>query len=165
VSIEEICKKAKTSRVTYYKYFPNKEKLALELLKTEVENSFEEFDRIMNSEEDFESKVQKTIQMKIRGTKNISLEFMHDIHDGDFKELQEYLVKSTSRSKQKITDYFLLARSKGEIRKDIKMEFIMLFLDHLQNIIYDERLESIYNSPTDAIGDVTSFFFYGVIGK
>ena len=165
VSIEEICKKAQTSRVTFYKYFPNKEKLALELLKTIIEKSFQDFDEIMNSSDDFESKIEKTIQMKIRGTENISLELLHDIHDGDFKELQEYFTKSTIRSKQVITDYFLQAQARGEIRKDLKIEFIMYFLDHLQNVIYDERLEAMYNSPTESIGDITSFFFYGVMGK
>ena len=165
VSIEEICKKAGTSRVTYYKYFPNKESLALELLKSEIEKSFIEFDEIMNSPLDFETKIEKIIQMKLRASKDISLELMHDIHDGDFKQLHEYIFRSTTRSIKVISEYFSEAQLKGEIRSDLKIEFIMYFLDQMQNMIYDEKLESLYNSPNDAIGEITSFFFYGVIGK
>ena len=62
-------------------------------------------------------------------------------------------------------DDFRRAQKTGEIRADIKPEFILYFLNHLTEIITDERLVSLYPDPEHMIAEVMSFFFYGIMPR
>lgn len=165
ITIEDICKKAGTSRVTFYKYFPNKEALALHIIKELTEESFEEYDLIMNSEDSFKTKVEKTIQLKLKRTDEISNELLNDIYGGEFKSLYNLLEESLQRSLTKIEQDFKTAQEKGEIRSDMKIEFMLHLLNHMMTLSTDPLMEKMFPNPVDLIGEILQFFFYGVMPR
>lgn len=165
VSVEEICKKAGTSRVTFYKYFPNKTDLALHLLNEIIDRAFKDYDEIMKSDLSFEQKVEGTIQLKLEGTRDFSMEFLHDIYSGEFPELSDFFMKTVQKSMKNIKDDYTEAQKDGLIRKDIKIEFILYFMNHLQNMISDPELEDLYDSTADLAGELVRFFFYGIMPR
>ena len=57
------------------------------------------------------------------------------------------------------------AQKKGEIRSDIKPEFIHYFLNHMFTLAEDENLARLYDSPQDLIMELTNFFFYGILPR
>ena len=57
------------------------------------------------------------------------------------------------------------AQKRGDIRKDLKPEFIMYFLNKMMELIQDEHLESLYPNPQDLIMELTNFFFYGIMPR
>ncbi|MBN2410872.1 helix-turn-helix transcriptional regulator, partial [candidate division KSB1 bacterium] len=50
VTIEEICKKARVSKMTFYKFFQNKIELAIVMLKKLYDDAEEDLDKITNSD-------------------------------------------------------------------------------------------------------------------
>ena len=66
---------------------------------------------------------------------------------------------------QMVLNDYLKAQKRGDIRKDIKPEFILYFLNHMITMTDDDQLSSLYSSPQDMIMELTNFFFYGILPR
>ena len=66
---------------------------------------------------------------------------------------------------QMITDIFKKAQNKGEIRKDLNLDFIIFLMGKMASMIEDEELLNMFNSPTELIVELTAFYFYGMMPR
>ena len=57
------------------------------------------------------------------------------------------------------------AQRKGEIRKDMKPEFINFILNHMVELGSDPILNSLYPNAQEMILELTNFFFYGILPR
>ena len=165
VSIEEICKEANVSKMTYYKHFKNKDELIKYIIELITGAAMKKYREIMDSDISFEKKVEKSIQLKMESTDEMSQEFFDDFHKNASPELREYFNNLVHRNLQTILNDYVEAQKKGYIRADINPQFIMYFLDKILEMCKDENLMKIYKRPQDLITEVTRFFFYGILSR
>lgn len=163
VSIENICQEAGTSRATFYKYFDNKENIAIYIIKSVIDQAMADYEKIMSTDMDFETKVRKTIDFKIKTSNDISKEFLKDLYSGEYIELDSYYRKATEDSIKMVRRDFEQAQYDGYIRMDVKIEFLLYFLNKLGEMVNDDILLSLYGSTSELIGELMKFFFYGVM--
>lgn len=165
VTIEEVCREANVSKMTFYKHFKNKMELIKYLLNQIYDKAMKEYREIMDSNLSFPDKVKKSIDLKMIQTQNISNEFMDDYVRHADPEMLEFLNQIKTKNLKMIVDDYTEAQKNGEIRNDIKPEFILYFLNHMFEMIQDENLEKMYSNPQDLIMEMTNFFFYGVLPR
>ena len=165
VNIGEICEKANVSRATFYKYFDNKEKLALYILKSVVEEGILDYTEIMNSDHDFETKINLTIQLKIKGAQDLSQEFLNDVYKDEFTEISAYFNRVKAENLNRLIEDYRQAQLDGNIRQDIKIEFILYLLNKVNEMVIDENLSPLYENVSDKIEAVIRFFFYGIFPR
>ncbi len=163
VTIEEICKEATVSKMTFYKFFSNKTELVKSIMDEIYTSSVEEYRNFMDSDLPFTEKVARTIQMKREGIKTVSNEFFQDLVKHPEPELSSYMERITNENVKMISDYFTIAQKEGDIRKDINVGFIIYFMNHMLEMSHDENLVSLYDDPRDLIMELTNFLFYGVL--
>jgi len=162
VSIEEICLKANVSKMTFYKFFKNKTELVKYILNKIEEESINEYQSIMGQNIPFHKKVVQTINMKLRSVDQMSPEFYADLHQNAVREVSEHFHNISGRVSELIVDDYKKAQKNGEIRKDLKIEFIIYQLEKLFAMAGDKNLINLYDSPQDLIMELTRFFFYGI---
>lgn len=162
VSIEEICKKAGVSKMTFYRFMPNKTALAKAVFDEVVEEGLQRFKSILVEETDSAEKIRKMVQMKMEGTDSISKEFLQDFYNNDELGLKEHIEKKTEQSWKEILKDFKDAQEKGWFRRDLKPEFLFYFSQKMGEMIVDEKLLKLYNSPQELILELTNFFSYGI---
>ena len=165
VTIEEVCREANVSKMTFYKHFKNKMELIKFLLNHIYDKAIKQYRDIMDSDIPFSEKVKKTIDLKLESSKDISNEFMNDYVRHANSEMVKFLNQKKDENLKMIVNDYLQAQKNGDIRKNIKPEFILYILNHLQEMIKDEQLKNIYNNPQDVIMEFTNFFFYGVLPR
>ena len=163
ITVEEICSEANISKMTFYKYFKNKIDLTKYLIEKVSKEQMNDYRRIMAKEITFEEKVRHMIQLKNEQTYMISQEFFDDLCKNPIPELVELLAEIRSESLKEILNYFEIARENGDIREDIKPEFILYILKQLSEMNKDENLIQLYRNPNEVIMELTNFFFYGII--
>src|ERR1035437_5375665 len=76
ITIEEICAKANVSKMTFYKYFPNKNELIKHLMNSclaQVEKTINDFDGM---EVPFTEKIKILLRLKEESTGKFSKEFL-----------------------------------------------------------------------------------------
>ena len=165
VTIEEVCHEANVSKMTFYKHFKNKMELIIYLINHITDKAMKQYREIMDSNIPFPEKVKKSIALKLESSKDMSNEFYDDYVRHADKEMLALLHEKSNEMMGAILNDYIEAQKNGEIRQDIKPEFILYFLNHLLEMGKDERLEKIYNNPQDMIMEFINFFFYVVLQR
>lgn len=165
VTIEEICKEAGVSKMTFYKFFPNKIEFAKIILEVEFEGSLNKFEHIIHGDLSFPEKVKRMLILKLGGTKDISKEFISDIYKNPDMGLKQFIEKQKQKSLGLFVDFLTDSQKNGLIRKDIKIDFILYYLNQTSQVFDDKQLVSKYDHPQDLIMESMNFMFYGVLPR
>jgi AcrR family transcriptional regulator len=165
VSIEEICKEAGVSKMTFYKFFKNKSSLVISIFETLTRSQMQIYRDFWESDCSMEEKVQKTIELKLENSENVSMEFIHDILKSGDKELLEYFNQRSHEALDMVRYDYRDAQEKGLIRQDLSIGFIMYMMNHIGEMMVDEKLASQYTDGAAMLRDLLEFFFYGIMPK
>ena len=150
--------------MTFYKFFKNKDDLAKRLIVTLMDEGQVAFDGIMSQDVAFVEKTSQFIQLKLEYGRRISKEFYRDLL-GYTPEIHDFMMERTQQGVHQMLDIFSEAQQKGEIRKDLNLEFLSFMLDHLLELREDPRLLSIFPNTYELTRDWMNFIFYGIMGK
>ena len=151
--------------MTFYKHFKNKNELVKSMVMDMTEEALEKYRVLMESDISFEEKVRKIIDMKVEGTEQMSQEFFNDYLPHAEPEIIEFVQQRAHEIMDLIIKDFANAQKKGEIRKDVRIEFIYWYLNKMFDLLADESLERIYPTPGEMIADMVNFFFYGIMPR
>lgn len=162
VTIHEICEKSGVSKMTFYKQFPNKTELAKTVFTKEVEEGMEKFNQLMEEDIPVAEKIRRMILLKAEGTNNISREFMEDFYLGTEAELQNFVETKTGEAWNRLLKDWEKAQENGIFRNDFKPEFLLHISFKMVELLKDEKLLNLYESPQDLILEFTRFIAYGI---
>ena len=165
VTIEEICKEAGVSKMTYYKYFTNKIDLVKTIMDSILQVSLIKYKSIMASDLPYPEKVVELIHLKKDQVEHMSSEFFKDYVQSGDPDLISYLEQLSGESMQMFLDDFRKAQDNGDIRQDLKIEFIMYVMNHLIEMASEDALLNIYDQPQDLVMEITNFLFYGILNR
>jgi len=163
VSIEEICRKANVSKMTYYKHFQNKTELAKEIFNDVVEEGEKQFREIMASNVSPAVKVKEMMLMKLNGTNDISPEFMHDFYSGGDPEMTAFVVERTRQAWDMLKDDYKKAQVNGIFRSDFNPELLLKVQFKLTELMEDESITCMYNSRQELIMEFANLLVYGIV--
>jgi len=162
VSVEEICKKAEVSKMTFYRCFENKTEFAKTIFSDAVSEGIKKFNEILIADITSSEKLHRIILMKLEGADNISQEFLIDFYSSPDTELKIFVEETTRSSWDEIIKGFRFAQEKGWFRKDFKPEFLFYISQRISPMVNDENLLKLYDNPQDLIIEFTNFFTYGI---
>lgn len=165
VTVEEICKEAGVSKMTFYRRYANKDHAAVEILEQLMRNGIEQHNAIMHQNKPFPEKINELLELKYQESTNISAEFINDIYRRDDSELSDIIQEYSTKSEKLILSDFENAKKEGWVREGIKPEFILYILHLLQEKIQDEKFIALFANTKEAIVQITDFFFYGMFNK
>ena len=165
VTIEEICKEAGVSKMTYYKFFANKMDLVKILMDDILKTSLVKYRQIMDSDVSYPEKVVQMVELKRDQVKTMSNEFFRDYVQSADPEMINYLNQISQESMKMFVDDFSKAQKDGDLRKDVKIDFIMLMMNHMIEMTHDDHLLDLYDNPQDLVMEIINFLFYGILNR
>ncbi|MBK5209780.1 MAG: TetR/AcrR family transcriptional regulator [Flavobacteriaceae bacterium] len=163
VTVEEICSEAGISKMTFYRNFKNKNEVAEKVIDNFTQSYMSKYKSIMNDEEPFKFKAQKLVALEHETVIGISQEFIKDIYQKDDSELVNKLEKFRKNVINDMMFEFKQAQEKGEIRKDLNLDFMLYMLNDINDKILDEKLNKMFPKKEDLVMQLTNFFFYGIL--
>jgi AcrR family transcriptional regulator len=163
VSIEEICQKANVSKMTYYKFFPNKIELAKTIFNRVVEEGEKRFREIMNDDTTPAEKIRNMMLMKLESTNDISPEFMQDFYTGREPELKTFVEKRTHEAWDILKNDLNEAKKAGIFRKDLRPDLLIRIQYKLMDLLDDESFTAMFDSQQEMIMELANLLVYGVI--
>lgn len=165
ITIEEICRTARVSKMTFYKYFPNKTGLAKTVLQRLADAQTATYRNIMAQGIPFEEKVRQTIRMKLEAGGRMGNEWPREILENPDSEIGRFLQHMIAEITGQIRRDYEEAQKNGDIRPDVRMDFIFFFLGHIQTMLQDKRLLGMYDSIEALTAELVNFFFWGILPR
>jgi len=165
VTVEEICKEAGVSKMTFYRNFSNKQDLAIEVLRQLSEEGIGKYRAIMGQDIPFAEKVKQSLILKYESAQDISVEFLKDVYQSGDKEILAFLENLRRERMREVMNDFQHAQEQGWIRQDLKLSFILHMLNKMHEHMMDEHLMGMYSDPRALIMDLSTFFFYGILPR
>ncbi|MCU7500083.1 MAG: TetR/AcrR family transcriptional regulator [Ignavibacteria bacterium] len=162
VTIEEICQRASVSKMTFYKYFANKDKLIKFMMETWFRESERIMREVMEMEVPFNEKILLLLKLKEEYSQKLSLEFFAEYVNPE-GDLALFIKEFYHKSVAVFIDFVKKAQEKGEVRRDIKPEFLIAVLNQLLEMAKNQDLVKLYPSVTDFSLEVNNFFYCGIL--
>lgn len=157
VTVEEICRKAKVSKMTFYKYFPDKIALAHHIWRAVIEEAITKIDEFDALNIPFQEKLKRIFEYTDQLTTRMENDFVKDFIALDLDHLDQ------DRALQRMTKLFTDAQQRGEVRPDIKPEFLLAIHDKTHELMHDEQLLKLYPDYTAYNRECFNFFCYGIL--
>lgn len=162
VSIEDICKKASVSKMTFYRLFSNKTDLAKRILDDTIADSMVKFREVMDVQCTADERMRRIIALKMEGTKEISREFIEDVYTDTGSELQIYMMQKIQESMQSFVSMFKEAQQRGIFRADFKPELLLALSRQMTAILEDKSILNLYENPQQIIIELTTIIAFGI---
>ena len=156
ITVEEICRTADVSKMTFYKYFDNKMGLVKHIWESWVEKLFNKLDEINAMDIPFPEKIETIYKWKWSFASQMSPAFMEDFL---------HIEVDAERITQRFMEFIIESQKKGDIRTEIHPEFIMAVLDKLYELKRDEKLRNRYSSLEDFNRELKDFLWYGLLPR
>ena len=166
VTIEEVCSEAGVSKMTFYRFFPNKIELAKDVISNIFDKTEKDYKALMSRDIPFEEKIKEQVRMKFEGTVNISEAFVADVYSGWNDELKTFFNDITVRMVKLVRDDYVKAQQEGAIRKDVNIDFIFYLSNKMTEMVSDPQLIAMYNNNVQsAIMEFMNMMFYGIVPR
>lgn len=162
VSIEEICREAKVSKMTFYKFFPNKIALVHSILSEIYDESLNEFKDILASNIEFTEKMKQLFILKRKSAQGISIELLKDINQLQDDKLSLLIEEKGKESLNLFIDFLIESQKNKLMRSDIKIDFVLFQLNQMNLIFENPNLVNQYENPEELIMESMRFLFYGL---
>lgn len=162
ITIEEICAKANVSKMTFYKYFPNKNELIKRILNSWLKQVEQTIDEFAGMDIPFTEKIRRLLELKKESTGKISREFMAEYMNPD-PDLQNFVKDFYTRATSLFVEFIKKAQEKGDVRRDIKPEFLVAVLNKMLELAKDKTLVGLYPRVTDFSLEINNFIYCGIL--
>jgi AcrR family transcriptional regulator len=156
VSVEEICREAGVSKMTFYKYFPNKVELIRTIRDNWIGEGFARFDEINAMNLPFPEKIDLMTRWEVEFSSRINAEFLREMLS---------LSDVEQRFKRGYLGNISRAQGKGEIRADIHPEFLWLVQKKLGELFREEAWKSIDLEFGQFQEQLRSLLYFGLLTR
>jgi AcrR family transcriptional regulator len=156
VTVEEICREAGASKMTFYKYFPNKTALVKYIKRSWTEEGFKKFDEIKAMNIPFNQKIQLMTRWKTEFAAKISSEFIRDLVG-----IEEEIEQIKRRYLQNISE----AQIEGDIRPDIAPEFLWMVINKLNELVKEEKWKGVCRDFADFQYQLRVLLYHGLLTR
>jgi AcrR family transcriptional regulator len=161
VTVEEICREAGASKMTFYKYFPNKMELVKHIWNEWFDEGYRRLEEIDAMDIPFSTKLQKIIEYKSEQLAKMSPESMDELLHTD-PELMTFFHTAQMKNLDLFMTFLKNAQARGDMRS-MRPELILAVLDKLNEIARDENLITLYRDHVEFVREIQLFLFYGIL--
>lgn len=165
VTIDEICREARTSKMSFYRFFPNKTELAKVVIDEFYNDGLKKFREILRANTSPAEKMQGLIKLKLEGSNDISNEFIQDLLTLNNPELSSFFSKKIKQVSDEGIKEFRNGQEEGWIRKDLNVEFMFFFFLKTASLMADPELIGQFGSPREMILEMSNLLIYGIVPR
>jgi AcrR family transcriptional regulator len=154
VTIEELCREAGASKVTFYKYFPNKVALVQHIHDSWTEEAFAKFDEINALEIPFIEKIDRMGRWKVEFAGRVNAAFVRELID---------IEHSHDEFKRRYLTNIANAQRDGDIRDDIDPELLWLVMEKTGELFRERRWEQVTGDFAEFQRQIRALLYYGLL--
>jgi AcrR family transcriptional regulator len=162
VTVEEICNKASVSKMTFYKYFNNKNDLIKNMLNGFMAQAESAINETKEMKIPFIEKIKLLLKLKYDSSSRFSREMLFDYINPE-PELQIFMKEFFDRGTDLFIKFIENAQLKGEVRQGIKPAFLIAVINKLVELAKDPNVTALYPNVLEFSLEINKFLYCGLM--
>jgi AcrR family transcriptional regulator len=163
VSVEEVCRLAGVSKVTFYKYFSGKDELILFIVRSLFDAMLARSGEILASPAEITEKFDDISLLKQSLMAEVGDEMTRAILT--HPAAKEYLLDIYQRSADMFREFVAREQRLGNINPTVNVELILALMLELNRMYSENRLEGIFSGVEDMIRQVNELLLKGMLAR
>ncbi len=164
ITVEEICRKSKVSRKTFYAYFENKNALVLKVLEKMTSEMIRSYTDLINDEsKSFSEKIRELLKLKFAANSKFSMEFVSDFFHPDETELLFFFQNIVNESLRLTKDFFSLAQQKGEMNPALNIDFVLWNMQKQMELCSTPEALGMFEDAQTMTRQISELIIYGIV--
>jgi len=163
-TVNDICNKALTSRVTFYKHFTDKNNIAQEIIQETIETYKAQFYKLLNSKFSYDELVINMISGKKRIITELGEKFVADAMTPN-SPLFSFLINKQHEHINIYNDFYNKLIEKKLINNRISFDVFMAIIDNFTNLLINPKITETYKTAGEKQEFIAQLIFYGLKGQ
>lgn len=159
VTVEELCRTAEISKMTFYKYFVNKWDIGRAVIDITFEKGLNYYNNMIQEDIPFAEKIEQILKITMVQINSFGAPFIEDLTDKRSPLNTHFSAKQKAVSRLSI-NFLTNAKNKGYIKKEIKIPFLLYILDRTTEFFNDPELISLMPDTKERGYELASLFLY-----
>ncbi len=156
VTVQEICRTAGVSKVSFYKHYRNKHDLVDRIRDDLIAEGFAAYDEISARDIPYPEKVDLMTRWRAEHLASLNDEFRRELFANPEVEAQV---------KKRFLANMSQARDQGHIRADIAGELVWLVSEKLQELVREGSWKQAFPDYEEFQKQMRRLFFYGLLSR
>jgi len=165
VTVDEICEKARTSKMTFYRQFRDKVELSLCLIEKRNLEAKDSVQRLFSEEISFSEKFKALIEMHDKYREEMGFRFLEDLTYSSDPRIISGLQGISRKMEQLSFQFIEMGRAQGFFDSRFKPEFILFLSVQINSIFKSPEMIKFYPDFSERLNAIHQFFYYGVTSK
>jgi len=156
VTVEELCREAGVSKMTFYKHFRNKVDLVETIRDEWIDEGFARFDEIKAMDIPFPRKIDLMTKWKAEWGSRINAGFVREL-----VSTEDAMTEFKRRYLANIRE----AQGQGEVRADIEPEFLWMVVNKLTELVKDGEVNELFPDQGEFPRQMRTLLWYGLLKR
>ncbi len=160
VTVEEICRTARISKMTFYKYFTDKWDIAKAVLDYLINEGLKIYDQLIEQPIPFDQKVEQILMLSNSQVHALGSAFLDDLVNPD-SPLYNYFTEHQKKFRELSIEFLQTAQKQGFLHNQVKMPVAMFMLNRLSELLNDPEFIRLMPNIEERAAEIAALFFHG----
>ena len=163
VSVEEICSRAKVSKVTFYRYYKSKDELILKIISLLFEDIRSRAWQELNSPLSLKEKFDRVAILKKEFTELLGEEIISGLFN--YPGVQSYYQNLSRNTFEDFKAFLYSQQEEGNINSGLNIELFLALLEELSSIVSRNKLLKHSKSYLDMVSQINEILISGIFNR
>jgi AcrR family transcriptional regulator len=163
VSVEELCRHAKVSKVTFYRYYKGKDELILQILRLLFDDVSARVREVLDSEIDLKLKFDRVAMIKQEFTRVLGDEIVGALFS--YHGIQEYFRELSRQSMEDFKTFLYREQASGRINPKLNIEMLLVLMGGINSMIAEHKMEAIGANYAELVAQINEILVYGLFSR
>ncbi|MDD2596776.1 MAG: TetR/AcrR family transcriptional regulator [Candidatus Cloacimonetes bacterium] len=163
VSVEELCRQAGVSKVTFYRYYKGKDELILNLLKILFDDMLCACNDVLNGDLSLKQKLDTVMILKQDFISLLGAEILEGLFH--HPSAREYYLRLSEESYESFREFLYREQQQGRINPGLNVEMFLALLKEVAKIFSDNSIAQYSTSFPELVTQVNDILVYGIFPR
>lgn len=164
-TVDDICKEANVSKMTFYRAYENKYDIIKEIIDENFQNLADNYQTIFDKNIPFVEKIMEIIYYNYKMNEGASQELIYDIVNQQHPAMKEFMQEKKDFYNSIVLKYVKIEQEKGNFRSDLNLDLVSFYLEHINELVVEPKLQGKFETPTELINQLTKMLYFGILSR
>lgn len=164
-TVDDICKEANVSKMTFYRAYENKYDIIKEIIDENYRDLASSYDAIFDKNIPFVEKIMEIIYYNYKMNEGASQELINDIVNQQHPAMKDFMQEKKDFYNSIVLKYVKIEQEKGNFRSDLNLDLVSFYIEHINELVVEPKLQDKFKNSAELINQLTKMLYFGILSR